>query len=117
MLDVRGFIAETNATHLFMVHDGIVRTQTLAACPEGITRATVLDICRTEKIPHDVGDLSLTELYRADETFCTGTMGELAGVTQVDGRKIGSGAIGPMTERLAALFAKRTASGGTRVVD
>ena len=117
MLDVRGFIAETNATHLFMVHDGIVRTPTLAACPEGITRATVLDICRTEKIPHEAGDLSLTELYRADEAFCTGTMGELAGVTQVDGRRIGSGAIGPMTGRLAALFAKRTASGGTRVVD
>jgi branched-chain amino acid aminotransferase len=117
MLDVRGFIAETNATHLFMVHEGIVRTPTLAACPEGITRATVLDICRTEKIPCEVGDLSLTELYRSDEAFCTGTMGELAGITQVDGRKIGSGAIGPMTERLAALFAKRTASGGTRVVD
>ncbi len=117
MLDVRGFIAETNATHLFMVHEGIVRTPTLAACPEGITRATVLDICRTEKIPCEVGDLSLIELYRSDEAFCTGTMGELAGVTQVDGRKIGSGAIGPMTERLAALFAKRTASGGTRVVD
>jgi len=117
MLDVRGFIAETNATHLFMVHDGIVRTPTLAACPEGITRATVLDICRAEKIPHEVGDLSLTELYRADEAFCTGTMGELAGVTQVDGRRIGSGAVGPMTDRLAALFAKRTASGGTRVVD
>ena len=95
----------------------VVRTPTLAACPEGITRATVLDICRAEKIPHEVADLSLTELYRADEAFCTGTMGELAGVTQVDGRKIGNGAIGPMTERLAALFAKRTASGGTRVVD
>ncbi|HEY8266472.1 MAG TPA: aminotransferase class IV [Steroidobacteraceae bacterium] len=117
MLDLRGFIAETNATHLFMVHEGIVRTPTLAACPEGITRATVLDICRVEKIPFEVGDLSLTELYRADEAFCTGTMGELAGVTQVDGRRIGNGEIGPMTERLAALFAKRTASGGTRVVD
>ena len=117
MLDVRGFIAETNATHLFMVHEGIVRTPTLAACPKGITRATVLDICRSEKIPCEVGDLSLTELYRSDEAFCTGTMGELAGVTRVDGRKIGSGAIGPMTERLAALYAKRTASGGTRVVD
>jgi branched-chain amino acid aminotransferase len=117
MLDVRGFVAETNATHIFMVQDGVVRTPTVAACPEGITRATVLDICRMEEIPHEVGDLSLTELYRADEAFCTGTMGELAGVTRVDGRKIGNGAIGPMTERLAALFAKRTASGGTRVVD
>jgi len=117
MLDLRGFIAETNATHLFMVHQGIVRTPTLAACPEGITRATILDICRTEGIPHEAADLSLAELYRADEAFCTGTMGELAGVTQVDGRKIGDGRIGPMTERLAALYARRTASGGTRVVD
>jgi branched-chain amino acid aminotransferase len=117
MLDGRGFIAETNATHLFMVQGGIVLTPTVAACPEGITRATVLDICRVEAIPHEVRDLSLTELYRADEAFCTGTMGELAGVTQVDGRRIGNGEIGPMTQRLSALYGKRTAAGGTRVVD
>ena len=117
MLDLRGFIAETNATHLFMVHAEVVSTPTLAACPEGITRSTVLEICRAEKIPHVVADLSLTELYRADEAFCTGTMGELAGVTQVDGRKIGNGSIGAMTERLSALYSKRTASAGTRVVD
>jgi len=117
MLDGRGFIAETNATHLFLVQDGNVLTPTVAACPEGITRATVLDICRAERIPHEVRDLSLPELYRADEAFCTGTMGELAGVTRVDGRSIGSGAIGPMTGRLSALYAQRTATGGTRVVD
>jgi branched-chain amino acid aminotransferase len=117
MLDGRGFIAETNATHLFMVHAGVVRTPTVAACPEGITRATVLDICRAEGIPHEVRDLSLTELYRADEAFCTGTMGELAGVTQVDGRRIGNGETGPMTARLSAVYSKRTATGGTRVVD
>ena len=116
MLDVRGFIAETNATHLFMVQGGVVRTPTLAACPEGITRATVLDICRAETIPHEVADLSLAELYRADEAFCTGTLGELAGVTQVDGRPIGNGQVGPMTERLSALYAGCTANGGTRVV-
>jgi branched-chain amino acid aminotransferase len=117
MLDARGFIAETNATHLFLVQDGIVRTPTAAACPEGITRMTVLDILRAEKIPHEVRDLALTELYRADECFCSGTMGELAGVTRADGRRIGNGEIGPMTQRLSALYAKRTASGGTRVVD
>jgi branched-chain amino acid aminotransferase len=117
MLDGRGFIAETNATHLFMVQGGVVRTPTVAACPEGITRATVLDICRVEKIPHEVRDLSPTELYRADEAFCTGTMGELAGVTRVDGRSIGDGQVGPMTQRLSALYSKRTAAGGTRVVD
>lgn len=117
MLDGRGFIAETNATHLFIVQGGTVLTPTTAACPEGITRMTVLDILRLEKVPHEVRDLSLTELYRADECFCTGTMGELAGVTRADGRRIGSGEIGPMTQRLSALYSKRTASGGTRVVD
>jgi branched-chain amino acid aminotransferase len=117
MLDLRGFIAETNATHLFMVHDEVVCTPTLAACPEGITRSTILDICRAHDITHAVGDYSLTELYRADEAFCTGTMGELAGITEVDGRQIGDGTIGPMTRRLTALYADRTASGGTRVVD
>ncbi len=117
MLDGRGFIAETNATHLFLVRDGVVRTPTVAACPEGITRMTVLDILAGEKIPHEVRDLSLTELYRADECFCSGTMGELAGVTRADGRKIGSGEIGPMTRRLSGLYSQRTARGGTRVVD
>jgi branched-chain amino acid aminotransferase len=117
MLDLRGFIAETNATHLFMVQGGVVRTPTLAACPEGITRATVIGICRRQDIPCEVADLSLTELYRADEAFCTGTMGELAGVTRVDGRTIGSGEVGAMTRRLSALYAERTAAGGTRVVD
>ena len=117
MLDSRGFIAETNATHLFLVKGGLVLTPTASACPEGITRATVLDICRAEKLPHEVRDLSLTELYRADEAFCTGTMGELAGVTHADGRTIGNGVPGPMTGRLSALYARRTAAGGTRVVD
>lgn len=117
MLDARGFIAETNATHLFMAQGGLLRTPTVAACPEGITRATVLELCRANGIPHEIGDLSLAELYRADEAFCTGTMGELAAVTRVDGRKIGNGSIGPLTHRLSALFAERTATGGTKVVD
>ncbi|HXV41028.1 MAG TPA: aminotransferase class IV [Steroidobacteraceae bacterium] len=117
MLDARGFIAETNATHVFMVQGGVVRTPTVAACPEGITRATVLDLCRANGIPQEVGDLSLAELYRADEAFCSGTMGELAGITRVDGRQIGNGAIGPLTQRLSALYAERTATGGTKVVD
>ena len=117
MLDGRGFIAETNATHLFLVQGGVVRTPTTAACPEGITRATVLDICRAEGIPHEVQDISLTELYRADECFCTGTMGELAGVTRVDGRRIGDGKVGPMTARLSSLYSRRTATGGTRMTD
>jgi len=117
MLDLRGFIAETNATHLFIVDRGRVLTPTLAACPEGITRRTVLAICDAQSIQCEVRDLSLTELYRADEVFCTGTMGELAGVTWVDGRQIGDGSIGPTTRRLSNLYSERTATAGTRVVD
>lgn len=115
MLDTRGFVAETNATHLFLVHGGEVLTPRTVACPEGITRSVVLEICREQKIPHEVRDLSLTEFYRADEVFCSGTMGELAAVTKIDGRSIGSGQPGPMTKRLSELFAARTRSEGVSV--
>ena len=116
MLDTRGFIAETNATHLFFVERGVVRTPRTVACPEGITRATVLELCQEHGIPHEVTDLSLSEAYRADEAFCTGTMGELAAVTTIDGRKIGEGTAGPMTRRLTELFRELTAREGTVVV-
>jgi branched-chain amino acid aminotransferase len=117
MLDTRGFVAETNATHLFIVTRGVVQTPYCHACPEGITRATVLEICRAADIPHAESDLSLTDVYRADEAFCTGTMGELAPVIKVDGRTIGDGRTGPMTQRLTELFRRRTEVEGERVVD
>jgi branched-chain amino acid aminotransferase len=104
MLDLRGFVAETNATHVFAVEDGAVSTPCTAACPEGITRAAVLELCARHGIPHQVRDVSLAEVHRADEVFCTGTMGELAGVVMVDGRTIGDGAVGPVTRRLGELY-------------
>jgi len=116
MLDTCGFVAETNATHLFFVEDGVVRTSRTVACPEGITRTTVLELCAEHGVPHEVRDISPAEIYRADEIFCTGTMGELAGVTVVDGRTIGSGTVGPMTQRLTALFRELTAREGEVVV-
>lgn len=116
MLDRDGFIAETNATHVFIVHRGTVFTSHEDACPEGITRATVIELCRAHAIPLIEKRLSLTELYRADECFCTGTMGELAGVVKVDGRTIGEGTIGPMTQRLSQWYAGLTAREGTPVV-
>jgi branched-chain amino acid aminotransferase len=116
MLDVRGFVAETNATHVFVVHRGAVLTSRPVACPEGITRATVLELCRRHGIPHEERDLSLTEVYRADEAFCSGTMGELAAVVEVDGRRIAEGAVGPMTRRLSELFAELTRTEGVPVV-
>ncbi len=116
MLDLRGFVAETNATHVFLIHQGIVLTSRLIACPEGITRATVLEICRDAGIPHQERDLSLTEVYRADEMFCTGTMGELVPVVKVDGRTIGTGTPGALTRQLMDLFRRRTDQEGEVVV-
>ncbi len=112
MLDLRGFVAETNATHVFVVVGERVLTPRLVACPEGITRAAVLELCRLHGIAAAELDLSLADLYRADEVFCTGTMGELAPVTRVDGRVIGDGRPGAMTLRLTELFRGLTARSG-----
>ncbi len=116
MLDVRGFVAETNATHIFIVTRGEVLTPRAVACPEGITRTVVLELCSANNIPHAERDLSLTEIYRADEMFCTGTMGELAAVTKVDGRTIADGEQGPMTRHLSELFAEKTRNEGEKIL-
>jgi branched-chain amino acid aminotransferase len=116
MLDLRGFVAETNATHVFVVYGGAVLTSHTVACPEGITRAAVLELCRENAIPFEVKDLSLMEVYRADEMFCSGTMGELAPVVRVDGRTIGDGQPGPLTRRLSELFRRLTEETGEAVV-
>jgi branched-chain amino acid aminotransferase len=116
MLDTRGFVAETNAAHVFIVAGGRLATPHTHACPEGITRATVLELCEEHAIPCEERDISTTAIYSADEMFCTGTMGELASVIVVDGRRIGDGRVGPVTKRLTELFAHITASTGYAVV-
>jgi branched-chain amino acid aminotransferase len=116
LLDSRGFLAETNATHLFFVADGTLCTPTTAACPEGITRATVLRLAADAGIPYVEGDFSLTRLYAADEAFVSGTMGELTPVLVVDGRTIGDGEPGALTRKLSGDYAALTARSGTRVV-
>ena len=115
MLDHRGFIAETNATHIFMVTGGTLATPTTVSCPEGITRGAVLDLAAADGIARETGDYTLPKLYTADEAFVTGTMGGLVPVVRVDGRTIGDGAPGPVTKRLIALFADLTATTGTPV--
>src|ERR1700720_2937687 len=117
MLDSNGFVAETNATNVFIVRKGDLATSRVVACPEGITRATVIEICAAEKIRCVETDLSPVDVYGADEMFCTGTMGELAGVVQLDNRLIGDGKVGPMTKRLSDLYAQRTISEGAQVLD
>ena len=104
MLDQRGFVAETNATHLFIVKEDKLITSRLIACPEGITRDVVIKLCSQNQINHEIRDYSLSEVYRADEMFCSGTMGELAPVTEVDGRIIGNGVTGPLTKHMSKLF-------------
>ena len=115
MLDHRGFIAETNATHVFLVTGATLATPTTVSCPEGVTRGAVLDLAASAGIASRTGDYTLPELYTADEVFVTGTMGGLTPVVRVDGRVIGDGTPGPVTKRLAALFADLAATTGTRV--
>jgi len=115
MLDQRGFVAETNATHIFLVTDGVLHTPSTVACPEGITRQAVLDVAATAGLPVVVGDYSLTQLYCAEEIFVTGTMGGLTPVLALDGRQIGYGKPGRVTAQLTDLYAHLTATTGTQV--
>jgi branched-chain amino acid aminotransferase len=115
MLDHRGFIAETNATHLFWVTGGTLATPSTVSCPAGITRAAVLELAASAGLACQTGDYTLPQLYTADEAFVTGTMGGLVPVVAVDGRPIGDGKPGPVTNQLIALFADLTATTGTPI--
>ncbi len=103
MLDERGFIAETNATNIFLVRDGVLFTPHATACLPGLTRQFVLASAQELGLPHQAADLSLSQLYAADEAFATGTMGDLAHISYADGRCIGT-QMGPMTTLLQAHY-------------
>jgi branched-chain amino acid aminotransferase group I len=103
MLDIQGFVSETNDTNLFIVRKGDVLTPHADSCLPGITRRLVLDLCAANGIPAAERNLSLTELYSADEVFTSGTMGELTPVLEADGRRIGRGEPGELTRRLQQL--------------
>jgi branched-chain amino acid aminotransferase len=115
MLDQRGFVAETNATNVFCVTEGVLGTPEAVACPEGITRAAVLELAGRAGIERAVGNYSLVQLYNADEVFVTGTMGGIAPVIRIDGRAIGDGRPGPVTAKLTAMLDELTATTGTPV--
>ncbi len=88
MLDNNGFVAETNACNIFMIKNGMVFTPNADACLPGITRKTVISLCQQNNIPIHLKNISLTEMYNADQVFTTGTMGELTAVKMIDGRAI-----------------------------
>ncbi len=113
MLDLNGFVSETNATNVFVVRRGVLLTPHADSCLPGITRRVVLEIARDHDMDHEVRNISLSEVHSADEMFTTGTMGELSPVLEVDGRTIGSGTPGQWTKKLQSLYAERTSSEGT----
>jgi len=88
MLDYAGFAAELNGTNIFMIRDDQVFTPHADACLHGITRGMVIQLCRENNISISEKNISLTELYTADYVFCTGTMGELTPITEIDDRAI-----------------------------
>ncbi len=104
MLDVHGFVNTTNACNFFIVRKGEVWTSTGDYCMPGITRAKVIALCRANGIPVFEKNFSLVETYSAEEAFLTGTFGAQTPVGMIDGRRIGTGEIGPMTLRLRALY-------------
>lgn len=104
MLDPHGFVATCNSTHFFIVRKGEVWTSTGQYCLGGITRANVLAMCREAGIPALEKSFSLTDVYGADEAFCTGTFAGVVPVREVDGRVFGDGRRGPMVERLQGLY-------------
>ncbi|NND53475.1 MAG: aminotransferase IV [Gammaproteobacteria bacterium] len=113
MLDVNGFVSETNDTNLFLVSDGRVLTPHADSCLPGLTRKHVLRLCDEHAISASERNLSLTELYTADEVFTSGTMGELTPVLEADGRVIGDGKAGEVTGRLQTLYRDSAYRNGT----
>lgn len=112
MLDVFGYVSETNATNIFLIKRGQILTPHADSCLPGITRGKIIGLGRAAGFTVTERNLSIAELYTADEMFTTGTMGELSPVVDVDGRQIGAGVAGPVTRRLQAIFAEHTAVEG-----
>ncbi|WP_323804010.1 D-amino acid aminotransferase [Sulfitobacter litoralis] len=104
MLDINGFVNTTNACNFFIVRKGEVWTSTGDYCMNGITRQKVIDLCHANDIPCFERNYSLVDTYGADEAFLTGTFGAQTPVATIDGRQIGTGEMGPVTEKLRGLY-------------
>ena len=114
MLDLNGFVAETNATNIFMIKKGAVFTPFADACLPGITRGLIIELCKENKIPIFEKNISVTEFYNADQVFTTGTMGELAQVVEIDKRKINNN--GMLLKKLKSLFKTLTETSGEKII-
>ena len=114
MLDLNGFVAETNATNIFMIKNGAVFTPFADACLPGITRGLILKICEENKIPIFEKNISVTEFYNADQVFTTGTMGELAQVIEIDKRQINN--TGRLLNTINSYFKVLTETTGEKII-
>ena len=104
MLDNEGYVAEGTGENVFIVRDGIIHTPELTSCLDGITRDSVITLAREAGYQILERRITRDEVYIADEAFFTGTAAEVLPIRELDGRKIGSGARGPITEALQTLY-------------
>jgi branched-chain amino acid aminotransferase len=104
MLDPHGFVATCYSTHFFIVRHGEVWTSSGDYCLGGITRRSVIDLCKNNNIPVFEKNFSLTEVYGAEEAFVTGTFAGVAPVIEIDGRIVGDGIRGSMVQRLQSMY-------------
>ena len=107
MLDPHGFVATCNSTHFFIVRGGEVWTSSGDYCLDGITRRSIIDLCKANDIPVYERNFSLTDVYGADEAFVTGTFAGVAPAVEIDGREIGTGQPGEMVARLQSLYLEK----------
>ncbi|MEX2327025.1 MAG: aminotransferase class IV, partial [Pseudomonadales bacterium] len=104
LLDNEGYVAEGSGENIFLVEKGKLITPELTSCLEGITRATVIDFAEELGIPVVERRITRDEVYIAEEAFFTGTAAEVLPIRELDGRKIGAGVRGPLTEKLQVMY-------------
>jgi branched-chain amino acid aminotransferase len=116
MLNDQGYIAECTADNLFIVHKGEILTPAASqGALKGITRGTIVDAAKALGVPFREADLTRYDVWCADECFLTGTGAEVVPVVKLDGREIGTGRPGPVTQRILADFRRRVLTEGTRI--
>ncbi len=104
LLDTEGYVAEGSGENIFLVHDGVLHTPDLTSALDGITRRTILALAEEEGLRVVEKRITRDEVYIADEAFFTGTAAEVTPIREVDGRPIGEGTRGPITQRLQSLY-------------
>ncbi len=104
LLDPEGYVAEGSGENVFIVKDNVVYTPELTSCLDGITRATIMQFCADIGIKVVEKRISRDEVYIADEAFFTGTAAEVLPIRELDGREIGAGVAGPLTQKLQGMY-------------